>query len=133
MSILVLLFATVCIGQKRKQPALQQNLQADFEAYNNEYFGGELPTVSVLYIDEGPNADIGDTVCTLSKQSPMICTITINSYDDRNEREADLTLFHETCHVYTYQHGTDDFDPHGPHWQACMHQLADEKAFDTLW
>lgn len=108
--------------------ALDTHLRADFVAFDDEYFGGDLSKNTIVtYIDNGPDADIGDTECNL------VCSINVNAYYDRSEKEADMTLLHEMCHADLFTRHEYEYDPHGPKWEACMHQLADERAFDQLW
>lgn len=106
----------------------QNSLKEDYNTFNNGYFDGKLPDIPVTYISV-ENADIGDTKCEWGLGGATSCRIFINAYYDRDRREADLTLFHEMCHIAT----APSFDAHGPAWQKCMHNLANAGAFDDLW
>ena len=109
---------------------MQEQLVNDFYHFNNGYFDGNLPPTKISYT-YSMNGDIGDSLCDLDDSGIVKtnCLIIINGYYDRSQREADLTLFHEMCHVAT----PIEIPDHGPKWQACMHNLANENAFNDLW
>ncbi len=108
--------------------AVREDLIESYQRFNNGWFNGELPQdTKIEYSDMGPDYPIG-----LTTQIGDNFSIFINAYDDRNVREAELTEFHEMCHVWVATHG-DEFEEHGPKWVGCMRGLAAAGAFDDLW
>jgi len=41
-----------------------------------------------------------------------------------------MNMLHEQCHIATWGQ---EFDDHGPKFQACMLRLANQGAFNSLW
>ena len=102
-------------------------LQKWYEGINEEYFWNQLPkNVTVKW---GDLAAWGDMGVTLYRPDGSIL-ILIERKLNPAPRVAEITAFHEACHVKT--HGQ-EFDDHGPKFEACMVHLADQGAFKGLW
>jgi len=103
-------------------------LQRWYEGANEEYFANKLPkNVTVKWGDLSWDNDIG-----LTQHRPDgSYTITIDPKENPARSEALLTLFHETCHIATWNSGF--LDVHGPPFQTCMLRLAEKGAFQDLW
>lgn len=95
-----------------------------YEAANDSYFDGKLPKNLIVYDTNMPGR-LGQTSADGSS-----FRIDINLALNPSPKESRLTLYHEMCHIYTWQ--AED-DKHGPRWVACMHNLALQGAFDDLW
>lgn len=128
IATLLILLGLFIQSYSKKPYEIQGSLKDDYVHFNNGYFDGKLPDIPVVY-KSVENADIGDTTCQWTSDGDTACSIFVNAYYDRDEREADMTLLHEMCHVAV----TPSFDQHGPVWQNCMHNLANAGAFDNLW
>lgn len=99
-----------------------KSLSQRYADIDHEYFNDKLLNTSVeMFHNESL---IGQTICDDSS-----CTILVNPQYNLTEVQADMTLFHETCHVATYKA---DFE-HGRPWQACMYKLALQGAFEKSW
>lgn len=99
-----------------------ESLNKEEARINKEYFQGKLPKTTVEWF----NADDSIGLTTCGEDS---CNIYLNPKYNLAEVQAEMSLFHETCHVATY---TEDFE-HGHKWQGCMHRLAMEGAFESSW
>lgn len=101
------------------------DLKIWYESYNEDYFLSALPKDTVLnYGNIWPNMG-------LTTHENGAYRISIDADSNKAVRVAQMTLLHEMCHVAQWGH--EDMNPHGPKFQACMHRLADEGAFDQLW
>ena len=108
---------------------IRAELVENFRHFNDGWFDGDLSqNTRIMYYNMGPDFAIGDMTSDGAGQF----TIFINSYYDRNPREAEFTEFHEMCHEAIALRGN-EFEEHGPAWQGCMHRLANAGAFENLW
>jgi hypothetical protein len=96
---------------------------------NDVYFDGKLPkNVTVLYepnVSWNGDEDLGLTTNDYGTHY----TIRINSYYVRDMKHGEMTMYHEECHLATWN----EFNQHGPAWKQCMRRLAEQGAFDELW
>jgi hypothetical protein len=116
-SLLFLLsIASPISGQKKI------NLVDWYNGYNEQYFLNQLPAARVEW------GEMGNMGITYMGASPLIV---ISEKYNPSFREAQMTLLHEMCHVKLSPVLV--FDDHGPEFQQCMHNLANEGAFDELW
>lgn len=112
---------------------IRKQLISDYAAFNDVWFGGELPAdTSVSYFPVKNSTEIGEEEEQLIPVGKPKFAIFVNAYYDRDAREADFTLMHEMAHVWVALHGG-AFESHGEKWQNEMRQLADEGAFNNLW
>jgi hypothetical protein len=100
---------------------LKQEMEADYVEYNNGWFEGKLPPVSISLTNDDVMAR---SVCIRSG-----CNLQFNYRYNQAVSVAQLSLFHEMCHVATQN---EDME-HGPKWHACMKDLAARGAFDNIW
>jgi hypothetical protein len=103
-------------------------LQGWYREVNRAYFKNELPErTTVVWADlVGIYQDMGQA----TPHPDGTWLITIDRATNVTEGEAKLTEAHEICHVAT--HGQ-EFDAHGPKFETCMVQLANQGAFKGLW
>lgn len=103
-----------------------------FDGLNAEYFNSALPPTQVIYA-KGPDGDavIGETYCVLDPDSekPTSCQIYINPTYNLAEPIAAETVIHEACHTRVYN----EYEEHGPRWQACMRYVADNGGMVGVW
>lgn len=129
----VISIGTITVKHKRRYADMtnaQQDLQYMYEVYNEEYFDNKLPKdTKVIYTTPIPDAmaqgetfKIGDSY-----------VIWIDAHYDNSMGVASETELHEMCHVKLPWDIPDGIDGHGPKFQACMHNLADQGAFEGLW
>jgi predicted SprT family Zn-dependent metalloprotease len=69
---------------------------------------------------------LGTTQCNASG---TVCVITLDSFYNKANVTAQLSLLHEMCHADTTGK---NFDPHGEAWHACMDRLYKVKALEGL-
>lgn len=112
-------------------------LNAWYNGYNEKYFQKELP--------EAGSVSPPDVVITFNLHDADKAGITIFGAQDgfihmglnpdflKGTKTLRLTMLHEQCHIRMFVENAHEFDQHGPKWQACMHHLADEGAFEDLW
>ena len=110
------------IGYKITEES-KQDLVSWYNGYNEEYFLNQLPAARVEW---GETGNMGETFCTGDN-----CLIVISEKYHPSFREAQLTLFHEMCHIKL--RNTLMFDVHGLKFQECMHTIADQGGFNDLW
>jgi hypothetical protein len=96
-------------------------------ADSNEYFDGKLPIAPILYEDmAGDNDPLAETV----SENGRLSKIVISSYYARDWSTIMVNLHHEECHAALLK--ANEFESHGPKWQACMDRLYEEGAFKGL-
>jgi predicted SprT family Zn-dependent metalloprotease len=120
--VAIILLAASTSGQP------DRHLDEWYASYNHAYFQDELPAKVIITRNLRD-----DRFIALTEYSGGFYHIEFNkkyTVSDITERE---TLLHEMCHLRQFVEHDDEFDQHGRHWQACMHKLADEKAFENLW
>ena len=108
--------------------AAPDSLDAWYAGYNHEYFQDELPKTTVITKEL---AD--DRFMALTFYENGRYHIALNpkyNFSNKIERE---NLLHESCHVRIFIEHEEEFDDHGPKWQACMLELANKGAFKDLW
>ena len=112
----------------RSAADIHERLIADYQAFNDAWYDGALPKDTTILYYSSPGYSIGETTQTDDKFE-----IFINSYYDRDLREAELTEFHEMCHVKVEVIDGPELEDHGPKWVKCMRERAAAGAFDNLW
>jgi SprT-like family len=103
-------------------PYTDKELAEWFATYNRRYFSNRLPATTVRWAFLG--LKYGETEQLENGQF----LIRIDIARNREGIMTLITMLHEMCHVATAGKGFD----HGPAWQAEMHRLMLEGAFDEL-
>ena len=135
ITVLVLWFLVFSIGlillsisprhaHKDADTGRSPELTKEYDAINFKYFDGALSHVDVQVTDL-KTSWVADT----RRCGDRCYVITISDYWTPAPVEKDEALLHEVCHVYVESNGTQNFDVHGPAWQACMLTLATKGAF----
>ena len=109
-----------------KQPVPVMNyveLRAWYKVYNRNYFFDHLPEARFEWENMHAIHRMGQTDCSFKP-----CLITLDITYNEAFPVAKATILHEMCHVETWGEQED----HGKKWQACMHTLWLEGAFDGL-
>jgi len=101
------------------------NVYADYDTFNREAFGNELPQAKLEW-KEMPHL-LGKTV----KKDDGKFYIYLNPDLIRCQRTGDQTLLHEMCHIKTWK--LNPKTDHGPEWQGCMHEQAMNGIMDGIW
>jgi hypothetical protein len=89
-------------------------LQNEYRAINQEYYGGSLPDVPVMW-DDLPADRIGETYVSDDGAS----VIKLDPRGNLDIDEVRSTLKHESCHVYANDEVTAGI-MHGSQWRECM-------------
>lgn len=89
-----------------------------YRDYNNQYFDGKLPAAVIDYELRNPEFMALTTVDSTGRFH-----ISFNPFYVTAERNADLTMLHEQCHIQNWG------DNHGKKWRACMLSLDMRSAF----
>jgi hypothetical protein len=123
----------VCPEQKLQYS--NGDLQKMYDAYNDSYFNGNLPEAPVYWVDipkDGDEYIMGNTYENITSKTYFI---EIDTKSNITSMTYDLTLLHEMCHVATMDAMVNKYGEtqHGPHFQKCMLQLAENGAFNNLW
>ena len=110
-------------------------LQQDYLEYDKLYFDNKMPRNTVV-VSLGPAYAYGKDNMGITERVDGVFFIQINPVFHPTQKQMDITLLHEMCHVVTW--GSSDGPKtqrkrHGPEWQACMLDLAEDGAFDDLW
>ena len=100
-----------------------ESITKDYQELNKEWFKNKLSSNIVIGVFHNPGV-----IAETSKQGDTF-VIVFNPEYNKTPVQTELTLFHEMCHIETWG----EFTKHGKQWEACMHRLAMEGAFDTLW
>lgn len=105
-------------------PYTDKELAGWYATYNSRYFSGHLPKdtkVRWAFLEGryGETANPQDNFFVIRLDIPK----------NREAIMAKQTLLHEMCHVATYGK---ELDFHGPLWQAEIHRLMMEGAWDDL-
>jgi hypothetical protein len=102
----------------------QARLQKWYRDANKDYFDNKLsPDTEIVWADLRYKAAMADTVC-----NDQGCKMRLNPYVNIAPATAQLTEYHEMCHVATQ--GVDFM--HGPEFQKCIRMLFDKGALDGL-
>jgi hypothetical protein len=107
-----------------------RDLDQWYAGYNHKYFQDELPKNTEITTTLND-----DRFMALTLFSHDHFHIDINLKYNISTKTQRINLLHESCHILVFVEHDDDpeFDDHGPHWQRCMHSLADQNAFNDLW
>lgn len=98
-------------------------LRAWFKTYNRDYFFGHLPEVRFEWVNLHYKLRMAETDCNFEP-----CIIRMDPTYNEAFPVAKATMLHEMCHVESWT----ELDQHGIKWQACMHKIWLEGAFDGL-
>jgi hypothetical protein len=118
-----------------KQAALAEfrgQLQAEYDADNKTYFGGELPAAVVRFAEIPPDDKGNYFLGTSGRGLFGAFEIRVDPRLNPAAQIAHATLLHEECHFYAWEK-TGNFDSeHGPAFQACEQKLLDESAMKEV-
>ena len=127
-SMILLLFLTVMLFAKPIRSD-DRHLDTWYATYNHEYFQDELPKNVVITRNL-----TDDSFSAFTFYTDNWFHIAINPRLNIDPGAEKMTLLHESCHIYiAVTHEDNEPNNHGPKWQACMHRLANENAFESLW
>jgi hypothetical protein len=102
----------------------QKDLQKWYADANKDYFDDKLAhDTEIVWANLRYKLAMGDTDC-----NPQGCKIRIDPYVNIAPATAQLTEYHELCHVATQ---SVDF-MHGPEFQKCIQMLFDKGALKGL-
>lgn len=118
---LLLLSPNVIFSQDR-------HLDEWYASYNHTYFQDELPKTVVITRNLQD-----DRFMAITDYSDGYYHIGINPRFNLSTKTERINLLHEQCHILGFVEHDDEFDQHGPKWQQCMHNLANQGAFNDLW
>lgn len=107
------------------------HLKADYLEYNEKYFYGGLPTSTEIKI-----VDLGawDHMAEVNQDGAGKWHIRIDAYDHPTEKQADMSVIHEMCHIEDeINKRNEGLDSHSGPFQACMVRVADLGGFTILW
>ena len=93
---------------------------------NKTHFDGRLKHACIHFV-KGLLDERGDEARVYAENPPCYYVIEIDEIMIPLTKDSKMDVLHETCHIAVKSGG------HGPKWQACMHRLAREGAFDKLW
>ena len=108
--------------------AAPDGLDSWYAGYNHEYFQDELPKTVV--ITKTLNDDRFMALTFYENGAYHIALNPKYNFSTKIERE---NLLHEMCHIRIFVEHDEEFEDHGPKWQACMLELAKKGAFADLW
>lgn len=98
-----------------------------YRGYNHAYFSDELPEVVIT------NDLKDDRLMAITDQVGSSFSIRFNPKFNISMKQRNVNLLHEQCHISLVIEKQFELDDHGIKWQACMHRLANEGAFENLW
>ena len=104
-------------------------LEPWYLGYNVKYFNNELPTTKIFIDHELKD----DATMAVTHFIGEIIYIRFNRRYEPDGNQARETLLHEMCHIRLKVDSDFELDNHGQKWQACMHKLANQGAFEDLW
>jgi SprT-like family len=110
-------------------PKPPSQLQEDYSRFNSAWFAGGLPVNVIVEYTATPYKL---HVMGLTDVVDGHFVIYIDPKYHADSKAADMTLFHEICHIRVWDAAVAG-DEHGAPWKACMVQLAEKGAFDGLW
>jgi hypothetical protein len=130
-----ILALSACLQPPAQQVVVWSNsvecawLEHQYDAYNDVYFSGKLPTQVIVVVGDSAARDMGQLADT--SLGPVIL-IDYRLNPDGGEQL--ITMLHEMCHLtaMTEFSSTGLLLAHGPKFHACMRRLMDEGAFDDL-
>jgi hypothetical protein len=104
-------------------------LQTIYDQYNGWWFGDELPKDVILRY--GPAVDVqGRSNMAITRMHYGRFITEFNPKYNQADTHLKMNMLHEQCHIATWGQ---EFDDHGPKFQACMLRLANQGAFNSLW
>ncbi len=107
-----------------------KELRAKYAEFNTHFFDNALPSAKDIELDYG---EYNPRYMAQTHLLPgHTFHIAMNESYAISERNADLTLLHEMCHVRVWNQDIDDngvITPHGQHWRSCMLDLDRKGAF----
>lgn len=127
----------------RQQELLKRNIDgpgdpdlvARYETINVRHFGGMLPSLAVRWepalADVGPLAARTFTLEGMFGRIGRRMIILMNPAVKGDPRALDRALCHEMVHLYLFTVG-DETTNHGPAFQAVLHRLSAEGAFEGI-
>lgn len=127
---MIVVILSLLISSKSIAPATIDPLDLWYQGYNVKFFNSELP--QRVIIDHGLHDDRYMGLTDYDWQQKLFIIRMNEKYGPSPKQERE-TLLHEMCHVRQIVEGDEQLDQHGPHWQSCMHDLANKGAFDDLW
>lgn len=112
--------------------------------YNRDYFGGELPSSTIVYWkqelvgtkydgDHTPGEDNEDARSAGLDAGRVPHQIGISPEIRQRDKLVRFTLLHEMVHLYLDENDLDDNSNHGRLFCREMLELAKKGAFDRLW
>jgi SprT-like family len=107
----------------REQLRNPEYLHSLYEQTNKTYFDGQLPDVIVESSDLSEENASGMTY-TVTDSRGETFFITLDPKYNTSTAEALDTIQHESCHVQTWHHESNNTKPHGPLFQKCMERFA---------
>lgn len=111
----------VCINYTEVQ------LQAINTYYNETVFYGALPkSMRITWENLEAFNEVGD----VQKDSDGVWHIRLDRKYNPVGRQTILTMIHEDCHLVTWGQ---EFDDHGPKFEACMLRVAESGALHDVW
>jgi hypothetical protein len=135
-TVMIILFVTIAhekpvpVRMGATVPTVEL-LQEEYAEHNQTYFYGTLPKdITIKYTDLDKDGNIGEE----SEAKSGHFTISLDKKTNPYLVMADLTLYHEECHVYlTVNKVSDPTGPHGEAFQGCMLRLAELGAMNGVW
>ncbi len=121
LAVLLLAYPTMISSQDR-------HLDEWYTAYNHMYFQDELPKTVVITRNLQD-----DRFMAITDYSDGLYHIGINPRYNLSTKTERINLLHEQCHILGFVEHDDEFDQHGPKWQACMLRIAKSGGFNDLW
>ncbi len=128
--ITLTLLLSLTMTAKQLAPATPDWLDAWYRGYNVVYFTNELP--QTVMISHNLKDDRFMAVTSYDFNGNFY-QIEFNIKYGPSPKQEKMTLLHEQCHLEQLVTGQMEFEDHGKKWQACMHRLANEGAFENLW
>jgi len=136
IALLLILFAYQRLSHKAPAQAEGVNpslgfAEGEFRELNKNYFNNTLPFPTITWF-YNPN-ERAET-----EQTANGYVIKLNPAYNKTETQMAMDIYHEACHIKTYQDMIEDpnllfENQHGPHWQSCMKDLAKRNAFALIW
>lgn len=122
------------VHRVRIKPLSDQELLDRYKQNNADYFAGVLPEnidVHWAYVPDEENG-IADEAYYPHRNK---FEIRLDPRYITTPRMADATLLHEECHAFNDVMGEKDpdGDAHGVFFQACMRNLYEQNAFESVW
>jgi hypothetical protein len=119
------LSGTYAYTKLNPHPLTDAQLRAEYDANNDEYFGGKLPKDVIIDWSEY-NPDFEAATSYNSNQQKFM--IKFNEKYVTSAHYTRLLLLHELCHVETWERDKSE-SGHGSPWRACMARIDMDGAF----